>query len=222
MKKISAFVLVLTIIFSLSLSTFATDGYADVASDEWYFKSVEYVTKNGMMQGIGNNCFEPEGTTTRGMIAVVLHRHAGTPPGWVNIFSDLTEADWYYDAALWCHIKGIVLGYENNPNRPQGGIYNYSHQFKGEQTVTREELACFLYRYAKYAGADVSETASLEGFADAASISDWAEEALGWCVAEGILQGTPAGDSLNLAPADHATRAEVAAMLMRYGEMIKG
>lgn len=220
MKKTVVLLICVCLVFGFASSVYAADAYRDVPGEAWYAEAVEYVTANKMMIGDGNNSFTPDEPATRAMIVTVLWRLAGEPKVYGGAFSDVSVLDWYFTSAAWGHISNIVEGYSIDLAIPEEVGYRFV--FKGEQTVTREELACFLYRYAKYAGADVSESASLEGFADAASVSDWAEEALGWCVAEGILQGTPAGDSLNLAPADHATRAEVAAMLMRYCEMIEG
>ena len=218
MKKIICTICVLMFMFSIPIAAIGVDRYSDVDNNAWYSVSVDFVSKKALMQGVGNNLFAPNDYITRAMAITVLWRHAGQPDSTDCNFCDVYYTDWFAEAASWGDNCGIVKGYPIEGVIP--GSYAYYWSFEGQKTITREELACFLYRYAKYAGADVSESASLEGFADAASVSDWAEVALGWCVAKDILQGTPAGDSLNLAPADHATRAEVAAMLMRYCQMI--
>ena len=219
MKRWICLLVTICMLLCMIPAVMAADGYSDVASSAWYNESVQYVTENKLMQGVGDNRFAPDDETTRGMIVTVLYRKSGETQNFSHIFLDVFRTAWYADAAVWAFNHQIAEGYRIWEDDFQE-VSGYSYKFKPNQAVTREELACFLYRYAKYAGADVSGSASLEGFADAASVSDWAEEALGWCVAEGIIQGTPAGDSLNLAPADHATRAEVAAMLMRYCQMI--
>ena len=219
--------LCLLLLLCFAIPVEAVTLYVDVPEEAWYAESVDYVTDQQLMMGTGNGAFSPDVITNRSMVVTVLWRHAGKPGDGFHMMPYPDEVkNQFYDifAKEWGMKNDIIEGYPIIPDQ-SGGAQNvpetgYFENFKGENPVTREELACFLYRYAKYAGADVSGSASLEGFADAASVSDWAEVALGWCVAEGILQGTPAGDSLNLAPADHATRAEVAAMLMRYCQMI--
>ena len=218
MRRIISLLIAVILMVAMIPTAMGITVYSDVEYDAWYSDSVQYVSENGLMQGVGNNQFAPDDNITRAMVATVLWRLGGEKEYDSVTFIDV-DGDWFETATEWCWSEGIVKGYplhQETPPVPSG----YGFYFAGDNPVTREELACFLYRYAKYAGADVSGSASLEGFADAASVSDWAEVALGWCVAEGILQGTPAGDSLNLAPADHATRAEVAAMLMRYCQMI--
>ena len=218
MKRMISLLIAVILMVAMIPTAMGITVYSDVEYGAWYSDSVQYVSENGLMQGVGYNQFAPDDNITRAMVATVLWRLGGEKEYDSVTFIDV-DGDWFETATEWCWSEGIVKGYplhQETPPVPSG----YGFYFAGDNPVTREELACFLYRYAKYAGADVSGSASLEGFADAASVSDWAEEALGWCVAEGILQGTPAGDSLNLAPADHATRAEVAAMLMRYCQMI--
>ena len=220
MRRIISLLIAVILMLAMIPTAMGITVYSDVEYGAWYSDSVQYVSENGLMQGVGNNQFAPDDVTNRGMIVTVLYRMSGETQGFSYTFLDVSSDDWYARPAVWAYKKQIANGYKILEDGFEG-MTGYSKKFKPNQAVTREELACFLYRYAKYAGADVSGSASLEGFADAASVSDWAEVALGWCVAEGIIQGTPAGDSLNLAPADHATRAEVATMLMRYCRMLE-
>ncbi len=175
--------------------------YGDVSSDAWYAEAVNYVSDQGLMTGVSDNAFAPDSAVTRGMIVTILYREAGKRAyvGKAD-FSDVTDGAWYYDAVEWGAEVGLVTGYGNGlfgPNDP----------------VTREQLAQILRQYAKMQGADVSKTADISSFKDAASVSGWAKEALSWAVAEGLVSGVTAD---TLAPSGQASRAQVAAMLMRF------
>lgn len=227
MKKLICTFIAVFMAFSLITPVYASNTYTDISEDAWYAESVDYVTDNALMQGIGSHLFTPDEVTTRAMVVTVLWRHAGTPGRKGHNFLDVEASDWYFTAAEWGDFYGIVKGYpiEGIPSDIQ--YLGYRYRFKGNQAITREELATFLYRYATtYAKsaeqwqADQSMTFEPNAFADREQVSDWAAEAMDWCVANGIIQGTPKGDELLLAPSAHATRAELAAILMRYCEMI--
>lgn len=167
--------------------------FGDVRGTDWYYDAVKYVYDNGLMNGTGSGKFSPLGETTRGMIVTILYRQSGSPA----VKSD--NASWWSDARVWAMANGISDG------------TNMDGQ------ITREQLAAMLYRYAKLTGADVSAGGDLNKFTDAAQVSSWAVEAMQWAVGEGILTGRPNG---TVDPKGLATRAEVAAMFMRFDKKL--
>ncbi|MCR4963722.1 MAG: S-layer homology domain-containing protein [Firmicutes bacterium] len=180
--------------------------YADVPANAWYAEAVDYVTEKGLMQGVGANLFAPNAATSRAMIVTVLYRLAGSPAvSGDNPFSDVAEGAWYADAVAWANANGIVEGYGNG-------------KFGSDDNITREQLAAILYRYAKAQGYDVSQTADLSGYGDAGQVDGWAQAAMAWACGSGLIQGD---EQHNLLPGQGATRAQVAAILMRFVESAK-
>lgn len=167
--------------------------FGDVSENAWYYDAIEYVYKNDLMNGIGKNEFNPNGGTTRGMIVTILYRQAGSP----SVYSD--KATWWSDARVWAMENGISDGTNMTGS------------------ITREQLAAMLYRYAERIGADTSKSTSLAKFGDAGDVSSYAVEPMQWAVANGIISGR--GNNM-LAPKAGATRAETAAMLMRFIENV--
>ena len=167
-------------------------------TDEWYHEAVDFAVDNGLMGGVGNSQFDPNGNMTRAMMVTVLYRMAGSPAvSGPSSFTDVPENTWYSDAVAWAQDNGIVLGVLAN-------------KFAPNAYVTREQIATILWRYENQPKAE----ADLAAFADADSISDYAVEAMTWAVSEGIFNG----DNGNLKPTDCATRAEFACIVMRYLE----
>ncbi|MGN1306716.1 MAG: S-layer homology domain-containing protein, partial [Faecousia sp.] len=180
--------------------------FADVAPEAWYHQEVDYAITHGLMLGMSQTTFEPETAMTRAQLVTVLWRQAGCPmPAGSNPFHDLT-ASWYLDAVVWAAENGIVNGVGEGRFDPDG-------------VLTREQLATILYRYARdYLKLDTSARAEFDGFADGKTVSAWAKEAMQWAVAEGLIGGSDEGGRLYLAPQESATRAQVAAILMRFLE----
>ncbi|MGI6627084.1 MAG: S8 family serine peptidase [Bacillota bacterium] len=176
--------------------------FQDVSADSWYYSSVEVVCANGLFVGVSDHSFQPEESMTRAMLVTVLHRLAGKPPGTGTSFADVPENSWYTDAVLWAEGEGIVTGYESG--------------FRPVDSITREQLVTMLFRYATTAGISIDgRRKGLSGFVDRGSISPWADEAMEWAVATGLIDGKP-GNRLD--PQSVATRAEVAAILQRFTE----
>ena len=173
--------------------------YTDVSETAWYFDSVRYVSVHGLMEGYGDGRFGPDDDLSRAQLAQILYNHAGQPdPSGESSFTDVTGDAWYTDAVSWAEENGIVSGYG-------GGL------FGPDDSITREQLAVMLYRYA---GRPAVPNLILP-FRDANKASAYAMDALRWAVDAGILNGK--GNGI-LDPTGKATRAEVAAMLMRYCE----
>lgn len=184
----------------------APAGFTDVPEDAWYKEAVDYVAENGIMSGVGNNKFDPLGTTTRGMIVTILYGLEGKPAvSGSSPFDDVAEGQWYTDAVIWANANGIVAGYGNG-------------KFGPTDNITREQFATILYVYAQYKGYDTAKAADLSGYADAADISAYAVNAMKWANAEGMITGRTA---TTLVPGGNATRAEAAAIFKQFTENVK-
>ena len=186
-------------------TTSETVTFSDVKESDGFYKGVSYVVENGMMNGVGENQFAPNAPLTREMLAVVLYNMEKQPESTgVNPFADVKADMWYTDAIVWANANGIVAGYDDST-------------FGLGDSITREQLAAILYRYAQMKGYDVTEKADLTGYADSAAISGYAVEAMQWANANGIVNGMTA---TTLAPQGTATRAQVATMLMSFCENV--
>ena len=162
----------------------------------WYHEAIDFAVANGLMDGVADTKFDPDGAMTRAMVVTVLYREAGEPEVTApSTFTDVAEGQWYFDAVAWAQENGVVTGVA-------------ADKFAPNDDVTREQLATILWRYAGKPAAK----ADLSGFEDAESISGYALDAMNWAVEAGIL----AGDNGNLKPTANATRAEFATMIMRF------
>ncbi len=180
----------------------------EVVEGNWKYESVNYVYEKGLMTGIsGTTLFKPDDPLTRAMFATILYRAAGTPAvSFNNRFSDVASGQWYSDAIIWAYNQGIVSGYNDGSNRY--GINDY---------ITREQIAKMLNIYASRQGYNTSQRQPLTGYTDYTQVSPWATDYMSWTVGSGIISGKPNGDgSYRLDPKGNATRAECAAMLMRF------
>lgn len=174
--------------------------FTDVNEGDWFYDVVLYAYDNGLMTGVSATEFAPNQTTTRGMIVSMLARLEGVTSAEDAGFADVAANDWYATAVNWAASVGVVNGYEDNTFRPNAPI-------------TREQMAAILYNYADYKGYDVSARADLSDYADAASISSWAEDVLAWANAEGLINGMTA---TTIDPQGATTRAQTAAMFERF------
>lgn len=181
--------------------------FNDVSANDWFASAVDYVTGKGMMNGTADNTFSPKANTTRGMVVTVLYRLENQPSTSAASFTDVASGAYYANAVAWANANGIVSGYG-------------SGKFGPNDKVTREQLAAILYRYAQYKKYDVSvgEDTNILSYDDAQSISTYAIPAIQWACGAGVVTGK-SGSKLD--PKGNATRAEVAAMLMRFCENVK-
>lgn len=175
--------------------------FADVPSGSWYYDDVAYVYDTGLMTGLTVTAFGPNLSTTRGMIVTILWRMENEPAAKNGCpFADVRRGSYYEQAIAWASENGIVTGFD-------------ASTFAPDRTITREQLAAILFRFAAYRGMDaVTLRENLSSFQDQAAISAYAVSPLNWAVGEGLMQGT--GDKLE--PTGSATRAQVAAMLRRF------
>ena len=183
----------------------ADTGYSDVSASAWYADAVAYVTDNGMMQGNAGR-FMPNDNLDRAMMAQILYNLEDNPA--VNggsAFGDVGSGSWYADAVAWASANSVITGYDNGNYGPN-------------DSITREQMALMLYRYAALKGYDTTQSgAGLTGFADAESVSSWASEGMIWAVNAGVINGK---DGNRLDPQGTATRAEVAQVLMNFGQNV--
>ncbi|MCD8037462.1 MAG: alpha/beta fold hydrolase [Clostridiales bacterium] len=202
----------LSIILSLALTAacvpaaFAAESaFTDVDTTSYYSDAVDYMSENGYIAGMTETTFGPDVTVSRAMAVTVLYRMSGEASAeYTGVFSDVAEDAYYAEAVEWAAANGIAAGYVDGTFAPNA-------------SVSRQDLASFIYRYAKAEGADVAvaDDESLADFADADDVSDYAKEALTWAVSNGIIYGTDNG----LEPAAFSTRAQLAVIDYRYATL---
>lgn len=175
--------------------------FTDVVSGAWYVKAVEYAVENNIMSGIGNNKFGPNDKCTREMMVQILYSANGSPAvSGSNPFSDIPAGKWYTTAVIWAVQANVTSGIN-------------ATTFGRGQNVTRQQMAGFLYSFARFKGYDITARANVNGFVDAGQISNWALESIRWANANGIINGKGGG---RLDPKGTTTRAEVAQMIMGF------
>lgn len=179
--------------------------FVDVAAEDWYGDAVAAVYAQGLMMGTAEDTFAPELAATRGMVVSILHRLAGSPTVSAEVFEDVTADDWYGQAVAWAASEGIASG-------------TSAETFSPNAAVTREQLAALLCNFAAQQGMDTTARSDLSSFDDAETVSDWAQDAVSWAHAEGLLAGTSA---TTLSPQGEATRAQLAAMLVRFSDYLE-
>lgn len=190
------------------VTAIARFSFTDVVAGTWYYGAAAYAYNNGLFAGMTPTTFAPNATMTRAMLVSVLWRLAGEPaPKAPNTFVDVPDGAWYTDAVTWAAENGVVSGIGGSRFDPSG-------------FVTREQTAEILYNYAHSKGYDVSARADLTAFPDAGSVSGWAEEALSWANAAGLINGTVRDGQTILDPQGSASRAQVAMILMNYVEHV--
>ena len=180
--------------------------FLDVNEGDWFYDAVAYAYENGLMDGVGGNRFAPNSATTRAQLVTILYRMEGQPAVSGDLpFTDVETGTWYTNAVLWAAQNGIVNGVTDTTFAP------------GDE-ITRQQLVTILYRYAEAKGYDVSASADLSGYPDAGQVQDYAQPAMAWAVAKGIVEGMDG----NLNPAGNASRAQIATILMRFCEGVAG
>ena len=181
--------------------------FTDVAESAWYYDAVAYAYANGLMDGTGASSFAPGMTTNRAMLATLLYRLEKEPAvsGAVS-FQDVAAGQWYTDAVAWAASEGIVNGVGDGST------------FAPNDTITREQMAVMLYRYAQYKGYDVSQGGmAAQEYSDYGQVASWAQQAMQWAVSAGLITGT---SDTTLSPQGSASRAEIATILMRFCENV--
>lgn len=175
--------------------------FGDIDPSHWYHDGIHFCVEKGLMNGVGNGCFAPGGTTRRAMIVTILWRMEGKPsPRGSVSFADVVPESWYAEAVSWAAGEKIVEGYGDT--------------FGPDDAITREQFATILYRYAQRKGCDtgIGKQTDISGYTDAGSVSSWAKDAMQWACGAGLMQG----DGVSLTPLADATRAQAAALFQRF------
>ena len=202
MKRFSMIIISVMLLFSLAAAVCAAESaYTDVSDSDWYAGAVKELQTEGIMNGVGNNRFDPNGIFTRAQLATVLYRLAGEPAvSGDDGFSDTKSGTWYSDAVLWASKGGIVNGYGNG-------------KFGTNDPTTQEQLAVMLWRSA---GSYVLGSAYADPDGVENSASNWAFDAVRWARVDGLLT-----DAIPFEPTKPATRAQVADMVSRYLQLLE-
>ena len=191
------------------VSVDVTQMFSDVTKN-WAYPGIQYCVTHKLMGSTGGDKFAPTMTTTRAQIVQILYNLEGEPEvSGTTPFTDLTQ-DWYQDAVLWAYQTGVVAG-------------TSSTTFEPDLPVTREQIAVILMEYTDRI-LNIKRTwapADLSGFPDAASVSDWAKDALADAVALGLISGASNGGQTLLEPQGSATREQVATILMEFCKNVK-
>ena len=179
---------------------------------DWSHEGLDYCIYRGYIAGTSASTVAPNGVCTRAQLVSILYRIQGEPTTVAGYelaklrapFDDVPRGQWYTDAIWWAKLTGVVSGTSATTFDPSGEI-------------TREQLAVILYNYTKqFAPGSLTATGSLAGFPDAGSVSSWARTEMAWAVGNGLISGTGSGGVAYLSPKGSATRAQVAAILMRF------
>ena len=178
--------------------------FEDVKVEQWFYEAVKYVYDNELMNGISATEFNPNGLLTRGTIAQVLFNLEGADADAAAVFDDVPADAWFADAVNWAAANNIVTGYGDGTFGP-------------DNNITREQMAAILYRYAQFKGYDVSAKGDLTAFTDGDNVSEWATDALAWCVGAKLINGR---DNGTVDATGTATRAEIAQIFMNFCENI--
>lgn len=182
------------------------------APTDWSHEGLDYCIYRGYIAGTSASTVAPTGVCTRAQLVSILYRIQGEPTTVAGYelaklrvpFDDVPRGQWYTDAIWWAKLTGVVAGTSATTFDPSGEI-------------TREQLAVILYNYTKqFAPGSLTATGSLAGFPDAGSVSSWARTEMAWAVGNGLISGTGSGGVAYLSPKGSATRAQVAAILMRF------
>ena len=183
-------------------TTDVSDRFSDVGKNAWYHDAVQWAADQGLMNGVSDDTFAPSDTCTRGMVVTMLWRMAGEPASNAGAsFTDVSSGAWFADAVNWAAETGTVNGIS-------------ATEFAPDAPVTREQLAAILYRYAQAQGKGFTGMWAFPlEYPDASEVSGYADEAMHWMTMHGIITGMADG---TLAPRDNATRAQIAAMFMRF------
>ena len=197
-----AFMTVLGIAVSAAPASEASP-YKDVKTTRWSYADIMYVTENGLMNGTSADKFAPAETMTRAMVVTVLYRLQGEPKiQFSTKFSDVKANKWYSDAVTWAAEKDVVNGVGDGKFAPM-------------ETITREQLAAIIQRYAPMEHIITEERADITGYADYKRVHDYARESMAWANAVGLITGKTES---TLAPREGATREQFAAILRRFKE----
>ena len=211
-KKLFALLLATVMLCSMMASVAVNSAeselpFTDVAKD-WAYEPIKYVYENGLMNGTGGTNFSPKTPLTRAMVVTVLYRLAGSPAAYFKNgkFMDVTIGQFYTEAAVWGLENGVVTGTHTDD---WGTPY-----FSPNRNITRQELATLFVRFANYQKVILDKSGNISKFVDADKVASWAEDAMKWANAAGLINGT--GNGTTLSPTGEATREQFATIIHRY------
>ena len=173
-------------------------------TSKWYHKAVDHVLTAKEMTGTSSSTFEPDTSLSRAMIVQILYNMEGRPDAGASSFKDVKSADWFASAVNWAAANDIVSGYS-------------ADEFGPMDSLTREQMAAVLRRYAQYKHCNVLKKADISSFADSGDVSSWALEDMCWAVGQGLISGT--GNNM-LSPQGTASRAQAAQVIMNFDNKI--
>lgn len=203
-----AYILALTDEYTATVEEDAENPFEDVAEDSYYTDAVLWAVEAGITKGTSDTTFNPAGEITRAQYITMLYRLAGEPDvEYSETFEDVAEGMYYTNAVMWAVKAGIT----NGVSKKTFGI---------NDVVTREQMATFMYRYAKSEGIDLGKSAELEKYPDFDKISEYAIEPMKWAVGNGIINGVANGSEVKLSPKEDATRAQNVTVLQRFAPAV--
>ncbi len=217
-RKILSIILAAVMLLStLSMGTISTAAakdaelpFTDVPADVgyWAYEPIKFVYENGLMNGTGGAFFSPQMPLSRAMVITVLYRLAGSPAAYYirDNFMDIERAMFYTDAVAWGLEVGVITGTHTDE---WGTPY-----ISPDRNITRQELATFFVRFADYQKVILEKNGDISKFVDSDKVASWAEDAMKWANAAGLVNGT--GDGTTLSPTGEATREQFAAIIHRY------
>lgn len=181
-------------------------GFHDVSPNSWYYSYVMKAHEENIFVGLSNTIFGPNEKMTRGMTATVIHRIAGSPKSSAKIpFTDVPSGKSYTEAVRWCYENNIIAG-------------KTATTFEPNTLIQRQEFVALLYRFAEAKGYDLSSSANLSNFSDAASVDNFAVTPMKWAIEKGIIAGVISNGVKKLSPKGYTTRAEAAKILVTFME----
>jgi hypothetical protein len=183
--------------------------FTDLKENAWYISAVSFVFEKGLMTGTSSTTFAPNANITRGQFATILYRMNGSPSVTKTApFTDLVSGKYYVTPVTWAYANGIIAGYRNSDGT--------CTKFGPENNITREQMAAIMYRYAVFKGYDTTSTTDISGFPDVSQVSGFSQTPFKWAVANSIISGKKISGTSYLSPKGKATRAECAAIIMRF------
>lgn len=174
--------------------------FFDVSSSDWFYNELFEVYKRGYMTGKSGNYFMPIDNMKRQDVAVLVYRMSSSPfVEYRNIYNDVAGDSYFANATVWAYDNGIMTGFQNG-------------NFGVNNNIVRQDFILTLYRYAKQKGLNVTAAANISGYTDYTQVSEYANTAMKWGVAKGII----GSNTTALNPLNNAYRAEIAAMIKRF------
>ena len=193
-------------VYQMGDETLTVLPFADVEEGKWYVDAVQYAYKNSLMEGTSGTAFEPETNLSRAMAVQILYNLEGQPDlseeDLETPYTDVDGEAWYTEAVYWARLHKVAEGDGDGTFRP------------GDE-ISREEFAQMLYNYARYKGCDLTAKGDLSQFPDGGQVAGWAKDAMAWANGNGLINGHDDGA---LDPAGTTTRAQAAAILMRFDQ----